>query len=53
MPPKKGNKGKKSGKKKGQDEVPSDVIEPKAPEPTEKELLLKAEYVALYIRSMC
>jgi len=43
MPPKKGKKGKKKGKGKGKDDTPVESEKPKTPEPTEKELLLKAE----------
>ena len=51
MPPKKGKKGKKKGKGKGKDDTPVESEKPKTPEPTEKELLLKAEWVFSLYRS--
>ncbi|CAG5131916.1 unnamed protein product [Candidula unifasciata] len=50
MPPKKGKKGEKGGKKKGKADVIKEAAEPKALEPTEKEVLLKKELEAVTLQ---
>ncbi|BFZ03336.1 hypothetical protein BsWGS_06375 [Bradybaena similaris] len=50
MPPKKGKKGKNSQKTKVKTDIIKEAAEPKAPEPTQKELLLKNELEAVTLQ---